>query len=94
MFFWLFGGFLELNCGNVAKVGVRRLGRDREKMIFCSLGDFLNWILDIWQKWECDIQEETEKRQMIFCSLGNFWNQILDIWQKWGCDIEDETEKN
>ena len=28
------GGFLELNCGNVAKVGVRRLGRDREKMIF------------------------------------------------------------
>ena len=32
MCFWLSRGFLELHFGHMAKVGVRHLGRDREKM--------------------------------------------------------------
>ena len=93
VFLALWGIFgIELwKCG---KSGGATFRKRQRKDDFLLSGGFFEWILDIWQKWECDIQEETEKRQMIFCSLGNFWNQILDIWQKWGCDIEDETEKN
>ena len=54
--------------------------------------------MDIWQKWGCDIWEETEKKEetektLFFCTISiTFLNSIVDIWQKWGCDIWEETD--
>ena len=49
----------------------------------CSFGgaffSFLNSILDMWQKWGCDIEGETEKVCVFFCSLGSAVPQILTL---------------